>query len=417
MKKLSLVLCSALLCASSSLATPLDEAIKNVDVSGELRYRYDSTSGNFYGKKGYGIQNEEDRQTHKFFSVLGFDAAIADNFRAFVQLSYDTAEKSFGSDAGVNTTENLKIRQSYFSYANEALASSVLVGKMQIDSIWTDNSSEGLVGTGLKSITALDGLTLAAYVFDNFNNANDSDTLSVPLMVDSKQANPFAENLYGIAALGYAELGDFKLSPEFWFSYLNDSFLFYALNLATQTSFYDDISYKFSLAYLGNSADGELKKDFGVGNGNLFGVSASIEYAGFDASLGGIFYGSKDKTTINTIEDKGNLGDFTPGEEILSSEGSQLYGSLGRNAFGFLTAGYTFNDVLRIGADLVYGGTKIADNIKAEGAGKKFEAVARVGYQYSPKLSFEAFYSYLNIDAKSESAYKNTTRLQAHYQF
>ncbi|EOA2863992.1 major outer membrane protein, partial [Campylobacter upsaliensis] len=104
------------------------------------------------------------------------------------------------------------------------------------------------------------------------------------------------------------------------------------------------------------------------------------------------------------------------GQEIFYTEGSHLNGDYGQNTFGYLTAGYTFNEVLRLGADFVYGGTKTNDHMSG---GEKMEAVARVDYKYSPKLSFQAWYSYLTVDKDREDGEgkKDTVRLQALYKF
>ncbi|MCH5336932.1 MAG: major outer membrane protein, partial [Campylobacter sp.] len=156
MKRISFVLCSALFLASNSFATPLDEAIKDIDVSGELRYRYDSAAGNFWNKRGFEEHTSAvlSRQEHKWAAGIGFDAAIADNFKAFVQLKYgEVADAGYGGRGGpegVDTTTPFVIRQYYFTYSNEALNTSVIAGKMQLDTIWTDNSIDGLVGTGVK---------------------------------------------------------------------------------------------------------------------------------------------------------------------------------------------------------------------------------------------------------------------------
>lgn len=47
-------------------------------------------------------------------------------------------------------------------------------------------------------------------------------------------------------------------------------------------------------AYLGNSLDNE-RKDLGNGNGNFFALNGSIEVNGWDATLGGLYYGKKIK--------------------------------------------------------------------------------------------------------------------------
>ncbi|HHY2378392.1 group 1 major outer membrane porin protein PorA, partial [Campylobacter jejuni] len=148
-------------------------------------------------------------------------------------------------------------------------------------------------------------------------------------------------------------------------------------------------------------------------------LKGSIEVNGWDASLGGLYYGDKEKASTVVIEDQGNLGSLLAGEEIFYTTGSRLNGDTGRNIFGYVTGGYTFNETVRVGADFVYGGTK-TEAANHLGGGKKLEAVARVDYKYSPKLNFSAFYSYVNLDQgvnTNESADHSTVRLQALYKF
>ena len=120
------------------------------------------------------------------------------------------------------------------------------------------------------------------------------------------------------------------------------------------------------------------------------------------------------------IEDQGNLGSLLAGEEIFYTNGSRLNGDIGRNIFTYITAGYTFDETVRVGADLVYGGTDIShkkQSLYGPAAGKKLEAVARVNYKYSPKLSFSTFYSYVNVDKKHDSTHHDAVRLEALYKF
>lgn len=44
-------------------------------------------------------------------------------------------------------------------------------------------------------------------------------------------------------------------------------------------------------------------------------LRGTVEVNGWDASLGGLYYGKKDKVTLTTIEDQGNLGSLLAGEE------------------------------------------------------------------------------------------------------
>ncbi|EAH5487391.1 major outer membrane protein [Campylobacter coli] len=412
--KLSLVAALAAGAFSVANATPLEEAIKDIDVSGVLRYRYETSNewsdiNGVAQNQGSGISG---KQEHKYRAQLNFSGAIADNFKAFVQLDYNAKDGGYGAN-NVSTTRSyvadnsstLNVRQLYLTYTDENVATSVILGKQQLNTIWTDNAIDGLVGTGVKVVNnSIDGLTLAAFAVDSYNSDEQGGELGKVLN--------FSENLYGAAAIGSYEVFNGQLNPQLWLAYMTDNAFFYALDAAYNTTIFDGVNWTLEGAYLGNSLDNE-RKDLGNGNGNFFALNGSIEVNGWDATLGGLYYGKKDKATVTVIEDQGNLGSLLAGEEIFYTEGSKLNGDTGRNIFGFVKAGYTFNETVRVGADFVYGGTKTENH----SGGDKLEAVARVDYKYSPKLNFSAFYSYVNVDKDTDSTHHDAVRLQALYKF
>ncbi|EHE6845492.1 major outer membrane protein [Campylobacter coli] len=412
--KLSLVAALAAGAFSVANATPLEEAIKDIDVSGVLRYRYET--GNEWSdingvapSEGGSISGKQD---HKYRAQLNFSGAIADNFKAFVQLDYSAKDGGYGANNGSTTrsyaadnSSTLNVRQLYLTYTDENVATSVILGKQQLNTIWTDNAIDGLVGTGIKVVNnSIDGLTLAAFAVDSYNSDEQGGELGTVLN--------FSENLYGAAAIGSYEVFNGQLNPQLWLAYMTDNAFFYAVDAAYNTTIFDGVNWTLEGAYLGNSLDNE-RKDLGNGNGNFFALNGSIEVNGWDATLGGLYYGKKDKATVTVIEDQGNLGSLLAGEEIFYTKGSKLNGDTGRNIFGFVKAGYTFNETVRLGADFVYGGTKT----EAGNGGDKLEAVARVDYKYSPKLNFSAFYSYVNVDKDTDSTHRDAVRLQALYKF
>ncbi|EIK8420553.1 major outer membrane protein [Campylobacter coli] len=408
--KLSLVAALAAGAFSVANATPLEEAIKDIDVSGVLRYRYET--GNEWSDingEGGSISGKQD---HKYRAQLNFSGAIADNFKAFVQLDYNAKDGGYGANNGSTTrsytadnSSTLNVRQLYLIYTDENVATSVILGKQQLNTIWTDNAIDGLVGTGVKVVNnSIDGLTLAAFAVDSYNSDEQDGELGKVLN--------FSENLYGAAAIGSYEVFNGQLNPQLWLAYMTDNAFFYALDAAYNTTIFDGVNWTLEGAYLGNSLDNE-RKDLGNGNGNFFALNGSIEVNGWDATLGGLYYGKKDKDTVTVIEDQGNLGSLLAGEEIFYTNGSKLNGDTGRNIFGFVKAGYTFNETVRVGADFVYGGTKTENR----SGGDKLEAVARVDYKYSPKLNFSAFYSYVNVDKDTDSTHRDAVRLQALYKF
>ncbi|WP_060794066.1 major outer membrane protein [Campylobacter coli] len=412
--KLSLVAALAASAFSVANATPLEEAIKDIDVSGVLRYRYETSNewsdiNGVAQNEGSGISGKQD---HKYRAQLNFSGAIADNFKAFVQLDYSAKDGGYGTNNGSTTrayvadnSSTLNVRQLYLTYTDENVATSVILGKQQLNTIWTDNAIDGLVGTGVKVVNnSIDGLTLAAFAVDSYNSDEQGGELGTVLN--------FNENLYGAAAIGSYEVFNGQLNPQLWLAYMTDNAFFYAVDAAYNTTIFDGVNWTLEGAYLGNSLDNE-RKDLGNGNGNFFALNGSIEVNGWDATLGGLYYGKKDKRTVTVIEDQGNLGSLLAGEEIFYTNGSNLNGDTGRNIFGFVKAGYTFNETVRLGADFVYGGTKT----EAGNGGDKLEAVARVDYKYSPKLNFSAFYSYVNVDKDTDSTHHDAVRLQALYKF
>ncbi|MDK2117240.1 major outer membrane protein [Campylobacter jejuni] len=414
--KLSLVAALAASAFSAANATPLEEAIKDIDVSGVLRYRYETS--NEWSNDDY-LSGISGKQKHKYRAQVNFSGAIADNFKAFVQLDYNAADGGYGTPADnlSSTKTSLNVRQLYLTYTDENVATSVILGKQQLNTIWTDNAIDGLVGTGIKVVNnSIDGLTLAAFAVDSYNS--DEQTLPTvtngTITANGELGNvlDFSENLYGAAAIGSYEVFNGQLNPQLWLAYMTDNAFFYAIDAAYSTTIFDGVNWTLEGAYLGNSLDNELK-DLGNGNGNFFALNGGIEVNGWDATLGGLYYGKKDKATLTVIEDQGNIGSLLAGEEIFYTQGSQLNGSTGRNIFGYVKAGYTFNETVRVGADFVYGGTKT----ELGNGGDKLEAVARVNYKYSPKLNFSAFYSYVNVDNDTQDSHHDAVRLQALYKF
>ncbi|EOH9661414.1 major outer membrane protein [Campylobacter coli] len=428
--KLSLVAALAAGAFSVANATPLEEAIKDIDVSGVLRYRYETSNewsdiNGVAQKEGSGISGKQD---HKYRAQLNFSGAIADNFKAFVQLDYNAKDGGYGANNGSTTrsyaadnSSTLNVRQLYLTYTDENVATSVILGKQQLNTIWTDNGIDGLVGTGVKVVNnSIDGLTLAAFAIDSVNTDEQGDGVFFKNdnLTDAGDNSPYldwSQNIYGAAAIGSYEVFNGQLNPQLWLAYMTDNAFLYAVDAAYNTTIFDGVNWTLEGAYLGNSLDNTLDDRYAGGgaNGNFFGLRGSVEVNGWDATLGGLYYGKKDKVTVTVLEDQGNIGSLLAGEEIFYTNGSQLHGSQGRNIFGYVKAGYTFNETVRVGADFVYGGTKTENR----SGGDKLEAVARVDYKYSPKLNFSAFYSYVNVDKDTDSTHHDAVRLQALYKF
>ncbi|EAL3936093.1 major outer membrane protein [Campylobacter lari] len=405
--KLSLVAALAAGAFSAANAVSLEEAIKDVDVSGMMRYRFESDRRDIGNNQTIGGYNNpgNSNNTHKFKSQLNFKAALDDNFKAFVQFQYSTSELGYGNTrneknakkVGTNTHSTFAVQQAYLEYTNEAYATNVIFGKMEVGSIWTDDA----VGTGAKVLNnSIEGLTFAGYWFDSFNDEDDGDFTSLGIKNSS---------LYGAAVLGDFDPFAFQV----WAAYANSWAFLYAVDASYKFAF-NDMNFKIQAQYLGNSLDSEhTKAGSTLDDGNFYAGKVSADISAFDLQAGVVGYGDKNKYTVTTLEDLGRV--IAPGQQIFYSDGSDLRGSTGENFFYFAGLGYTFAETLRVGFDYIGGKSKQATHDI-----DKYEMVGSVSYAYSPKLTFSGFYSYLSEDfntAGKDNANDQFIRLEALYKF
>ncbi|MCR2074906.1 major outer membrane protein, partial [Campylobacter lari] len=316
--KLSLVAALAAGAFSAANAVSLEEAIKDVDVSGMFRYRFESDRYDQGNNIESGYSSSKNNE-HNFKSQLNFKAALDDNFKAFVQFQYSTSELGYGNTrnekgeitkkVGTNTHDTFAVNQAYLEYTNEAYATNVIFGKMEINSIWTDDA----VGTGAKVLNnSIEGLTFAGYWFDSFNDEDDGDFGSTKLNNSS---------LYGAAVLGDFDPFAFQL----WAAYSANNAFLYAVDASYKFAF-NDMNFKIQGQYLGNSLDSDFEKFYSnnVDNGNFYAAKFSGDISAFDFQAGVVGYGEKDKETLVTLEDLGRV--IAPGQQIFYSEGSDLRG-------------------------------------------------------------------------------------------
>ncbi|ULO00731.1 Campylo_MOMP domain-containing protein [Campylobacter sp. RM5004] len=407
--KLSLAAVVAAGSFSFANAVALDEAIQNVDLSGMLRYRYETT-----GEKTTtgNVSNKENESGHKYKAQLKFGADIADNFKATALFQYSNADLSYGKNAFLDDTKTFAVRDAYLTYTN--FDTSFMFGRMEIGSIWTDD----LLGTGLKVVNnSIENVTLAAYAFDNYNKDGD---FFLPLKHEGKilkdengkvLAGHSAKNLYGIAAIANFD----PVAAQLWVSNMASWGTFYAVDFNVALGDKDDFAYNIHAQYAGNSLKKDRKGDSAT-NGNFYAIEAGFDAFGLDFNVGYAGFGKKDKWTLNSVEDSGQLINY--GE--FAMKGYQ--GGFGKKDYVFGTIGYTFEDV-RFAVDIINGTNKVGEDKE-----KLFEVKPQLSYKYSDKLKFSTFYAYgqtkdaivldetgnaTKVDKKKE----NLIRFEAKYTF
>lgn len=398
--KLSLAAVVAAGSFSFANAVALDEAIQNVDLSGMLRYRYETegkktTTGN--------VSNKENESGHKYKAQLKFGADIADNFKATALFQYSNADLSYGKNAFLDDTKTFAVRDAYLTYTN--FDTSFMFGRMEIGSIWTDD----LLGTGLKVLNnSIENVTLAAYAFDNYNKDGD---FFLPLkdkdgnVLKDNKGNVVAghtnKNLYGIAAIANFD----PVAAQLWVSNMASWGTFYAVDFNVALGDKDDFAYNIHAQYAGNSLKKDRKEKLGTTNGNFYAIEAGFDAFGLDFNVGYAGYGKKDKTTVNSIEDEGqliNYGEFAMKDYTIGK---------GKKDFVFGTIGYTFEDV-RFAVDIINGTNKVGD-VKE----KLFEVKPQLSYKYSDKLKFSTFYAFGTEKVDGDKTENKLIRFEAKYTF
>ena len=437
MKLVKFSLVAALAVGSMSVldAKPLEEAIKDVDISGHMRYRHDSVSvkkGDTRIDPSASGKTIGGKQHHKFRSAVKAGVAMGDGFKAVGELYYNNDTNGGYLGEGTQTKNPIVLKQAYLQYDNTSIGLSAMLGRQERGTRWTAD----LTGMAAKVfLTPADGLTVGVFAVDSFEaygnydgtkaageqysfTAYDGDVADFGVYETGKADDSaafingrlFKNNMYGAAVLG--DFGPAKV--QVWGNYWDKTATLYAVQANLGLAMGGGNELGFKVAYLGNTLDGVFKKDTGTqevaGNGNLVDVRATAKFAGLDAKIGGIYFGKKEKFTINTLEDPSG-SDLYIGRQMFYNKGSWLALSAGQNIFGYVGVGYTLPADIRIGVQGVFGQTTAAGapdktaESAANGAGTKYELAADIGYKVNKNLNFTLWYSHIESSAKVEKAY------------
>ena len=389
--------------SSVASATPLEEAIKNVDLSGMARYRY--THVHDYDKNQKNVKKSNEAG-HNFKMITNFKAAIDDNFFGVVGLRYNATDGS-GDNAGAgtdktNTTKGFGVHQFYLGY--KIGGTTITAGKQTIDSYFTDDA----IGTGVRVVNEdIEGLTLTALAFDALEG-DDVESDGNLYKATGYLSTYDVGNLYAAGIAGSFNPVSFQL----WYGTLTNLADVLAADVSAKFDITNDFALGARLNYANSTADKEAKNILGYNDGNFYAGELSTSLFGFDLAAGYIGWKAQDKgISAFTFEDQGSL--ITAGEDVFDWTYAE-----GKGNFFYATSAYTF-DKFTVGLDYVKGTQKTS-----AGAGnpdvkdKVEEFVPRFAYQYNKKLTFSSFYSFqthkLPNDVKTK---EDKFRFEAKYSF
>ena len=382
---------------SVASAASLEEAIKNVDVTGYARYRFDSKDS------GTNTANK-----HRFTSDVNFKSALDDNFFGVLGFRYDSIDNSgerinaktmVGADDNGNDNfgQTFNVRQVYLGYT--AGNTTITAGRQVLGTFFTDD----MVGTGIKLLNSdISGLTLAAVAFDNLQNDGDIGTGALTLGSNNAE-HVYDRNLYGAAAIGSYDPVSFQL----WYAALDSVAQLYVADVTVGANLGGvDLSLQAQAAGSSMWADnaGLGTTTVALDDAIFWAAELGAKAFGFDGSVGYVQFDT-DEISLISFEDQGSFIDA--GEDLLN-----YTAFAGDNKYWFVTAGYTFADKVRVGADYVAG--EGSNGVTTRDV-DRYEAVARVDYKYSKKLNFKAWYSYINQENGQDDA--KHLRFEARYNF
>ena len=389
--------------SSVASATPLEEAIKNVDLSGMARYRY--THVHDYDKNQKNVKKSNEAG-HNFKMITNFKAAIDDNFFGVVGLRYNATDGS-GDNAGAgtdktNTTKGFGVHQFYLGY--KIGGTTITAGKQTIDSYFTDDA----IGTGVRVVNEdIEGLTLTALAFDALEG-DDVESDGNLYKATGYLSTYDVGNLYAAGIAGSFNPVSFQL----WYGTLTNLADVLAADVSAKFDITNDFALGARLNYANSTADKEAKNILGYNDGNFYAGELSTSLFGFDLAAGYIGWKAQDKgISAFTFEDQGSL--ITAGEDVFDWTYAE-----GKGNFFYATSAYTF-DKFKVGLDYVKGTQKtsaVAGNPDVKDKVEEF--VPRFAYQYNKKLTFSSFYSFqthkLPNDVKTK---EDKFRFEAKYSF
>ncbi|MDX4067365.1 major outer membrane protein [Aliarcobacter skirrowii] len=396
--KLSLVAAVAVAGLTSANAKPLEEAIKDVEVSGTVTYRYD----NFGYDKTQASGQKETTNENKYKINLNLSSKVNDyvkfnsrfnvasaNTNDFVKL-----DKDAGSGDG---SANVALAHAYFGIS-VIPNTTVNVGKQGLATPWTvatDNDGGEQTGTGIFSVTAVDNFVLGLAYFNQTNLDNLTDITGTKGSEDIYAATLQAN--YGI------------VNAEAWYLNAVDQFDTYTLAVHGKAELAENSNIGYELRYV------SLKFDDKTGitvdknsllraavNGKVGIVNARLAYSVTDED-GGV-------TALDTDAQNASLGWRL--NTLGKADAKFLQATVGVDILDNLNLSLNYND-LEFESKNTIDGT-LGSYVATTGKVKQDEIFAQLTYKMSKNLDGYIRYGQQDFDNNNE---QNSGRLQVNYKF
>ncbi|BAK74437.1 major outer membrane protein [Arcobacter sp. L] len=304
--KLSLVAAVAVAGLTTANAQPLEEAIKNVDVSGSVVYRYndysnDSTdtvsAGNKDGENNYKIGLNLSSKVNDDVKFNSRIIAGSQGNGSFVTLNTDSGDGQ----------ADISLSNAYFGYTG-IQNTTVNVGKQGLTTPWTvavDSDNNEQTGTGILALSTVGPVTLAAAYF-NQSNLDSSSDAKVSALGGETKLTDVVDGGKDIVTVGAIANLDF-VTLDAWYLDLDQTFDSYTIGAKADFDLsgvklgvdarYASLSLDDTIQALGLPEDNAIAKIALTGKVSI--VNAKVLYAWTDKD-GGLTAADNDAvTTVN----------------------------------------------------------------------------------------------------------------------
>ncbi len=434
--KISLMACVAICGIHTAEAQPLEEAIKGVDVSGMLRYRY---TDNRYDKRGF-VDNDSANSSgrgsaaHQWRAEALFKTPAINAVSMNLGVRYHNAEQNVNHGKGITNADGTTTsflgnglgsgKDSSFGVSEfnavitpDSTTTAIKVGKMILTTPLNDPLDDR--GTGILATNAdLNHWTFVAGAFDSWSL--DDMFVGYALTPDDRSVD---KPLYTLAAIGNYETNFGNIEAQVWgfkIDDLLDSGVF--AQLGWHSDFYWLVG-QYAFANLNNEADQPFAALYGgqiQDSADLYTIEAGTKFHRWNVPLSfkvGYIGNTKDSYAVS-LDNEGSFqkvgqiwfennatrvsisvspfaeGQFMPLQDE-SNELSVFYGNLS----------YDILENLTLGIDYVNGTNKITrglDNARYSGDIDFQEINPYFSYQHSKNLRVIAWYSMLTTDADKQ---------------
>ncbi|WP_301007943.1 major outer membrane protein, partial [Helicobacter sp. UBA3407] len=413
----------------ASFAQPLEDAIKGIDVSGYLRYRYndDRYDANGFNKDSVANSNA----THRWKAVADFKAPVADNVAFNFGILYNNESQNVnhgntypGQGSGLGSGKDGSFGVSTFNavITPDSTATTVIIGKQRLATPVT-NAGDDDRGTGILALNSdLEGFTFAAGAFDSWS----IDDVHQGYASGSNDGTSVTKPLYTLAGIYGVDTAYGHFGAQLWGFYIQDAVDALGFGELSWNNATFDVALQYALAKLDNSDSSILGVLHGTGVGargnksnisesnDLFVINLGANFAQeydvpLDVKLGWVT-NFQDGTAV-TLNDDGTAFKYAGAiwwqnnatgisTSALLPRGVHGFGNEQEISVFYGAIGYSMVDSrLRIGLDYVWGNNEVtAGNATLRDTDFQ-EITPRISWKHNKNLTISGYYAYLMTDA------------------